>query len=209
MMATSQESRWIQAVSGSAEPIDVVPTVMTREPHGPTRPQKGVRLRSGSDVLDRLNVDGAPAALWVLGTHGGAGESTISSLLHGSVPASHAWPMRNESAVTAEADRVLLVCRSNAKGLRSAQAAAIEWSTGDLPLALAGLVITADAPTKLPKDLSRLTTIVSGAVPHTWQMPWVEEWRRGLTPDVADLPQRVRAVLSDIQLHTAAQTPTQ
>lgn len=209
MMTTSQESRWIQAVAGSAEPPDVVPTVRTREPQGPTRPQKGVSLRSGADILDRVNIDGEPAALWVLGTHGGAGEATISSLLHGSVPASHAWPVRNESVVARGADRVLLVCRSNAKGLRSAQAAAIEWSTGDLPVALVGLVITADAPTKLPKDLSRLVTIVSGAVPHTWHMPWVEEWRRGLAPNVTDLPQKVRAVLSDIQLHTAVQNPTQ
>jgi len=208
MMTTGQGSRWIQAVNGPPETVESAPVAVARAPHGPAHPQKGVRRRAGSGILDRQNVEGTPASLWILGTHGGAGEATISSLLAGSVAASHAWPVREESAVPPGADRVLLVCRSNAKGLRSAQAAAIEWASGEFPLALAGLVILADAPTKLPKDLLDLTTIVSGAVPHTWLMPWVEEWRRGLTPDVAELPRQVRNVLSDIQLHTAAQTPS-
>lgn len=209
-MTTGQESKWIQAVNGVPEPSESATVAVARLPLGPARPQKGIGPWTGAGGLGRQNVDGTPPVLWVLGTHGGAGETTIASLLAGSMRASHAWPVREGLTVPEGQDSVLLVCRSTAKGLRSAQAAAIEWASGALsPLALAGLVIVSDSPSKLPKDLQDLTITVSGAVPHTWRMPWVEEWRRGLSPALSELPRQVRNVVADIQLHTAAHTPSQ
>lgn len=210
MMTTGQESKWIQAVNGEPEAKDIAPVTVARLPLGPARPQKGIGRLAGAGHLDRQNVDGSRAGLWVLGTHGGAGETTIASLLEGSKRASHAWPVREDSPLLEGKDSVLLVCRSNAKGLRSAQAAAIEWFSGALqPLALAGLVIVSDSPSKLPKDLQDLIITVSGAVPHTWRMPWVEDWRRGVNPALADLPRQVRNTVADIQLHVAAHSTSQ
>jgi hypothetical protein len=103
-------------------------------------------------------------------------------------------------------DVVLLVCRSNAAGLRTAQLAAIEYGSGALPGSLAGLVVMADAPGRLPKALTDQLRLVAGAVPHLWQMPWVEGWRLTETPDPAALPPAARSVLDKIRLHTAAGT---
>ncbi|KRE61774.1 hypothetical protein ASG92_20520 [Arthrobacter sp. Soil736] len=210
MMTTGQESKWIQAVNGDPEASVSAPVAVARLPLGPARPQKGIGPMAGAGHLGRRKIDGSPGGLWVLGTHGGAGEATIASMLDGSMRASHAWPVREDLPLLEGKDSALLVCRSNAKGLRSAQSAAIEWASGALdPLALAGLVIVSDAPSKLPKDLQDLIITVSGAVPHMWRMPWVEDWRRGLSPVLPDLPRQVRNVVADIQLHTAAHTPSQ
>jgi hypothetical protein len=210
MMTTGQESKWIQAVNGEPEAAVSAPVPVARLPLGPARPQKGIGRPAGTGHLDRQNVHGNPAGLWVLGTHGGAGETTIASLLDGAKRASHAWPVRDDSPLPEGKDVALLVCRSNAKGLRSAQAAAIEWASGALqPLALAGLVIVSDSPSKLPKDLQDLIITVTGAVPHTWRVPWVEDWRRGVHPTLADLPRQVRNTVADIQLHIAAHTTSQ
>jgi hypothetical protein len=142
-----------------------------------------------------------------MGAHGGAGESTLSALLEGAVGTDHAWPVRQDDDGQergGQEDVVLLVCRSNAAGLRAAQLAAIEYGSGALPGALAGLVVMADAPGRLPKALTDQLRLVAGAVPHLWQMPWVEGWRLTETPDPASLPPAARSVLEKIRLHTAA-----
>lgn len=146
---------------------------------------------------------GPAPAVWVMGAHGGAGESTLCALLEGAVATDHAWPVREERGGQ---DAVLLVCRSNAAGLRAAQLAAIEYGSGALPGSLAGLVVTADAPGRLPKTLTDQLRLVAGAVPHLWQMPWIEGWRLTETPDPAALPPAARSVLDKIRLHTAAGT---
>lgn len=201
MVSTDRTSKWLQAVNESAEPLPTNPAVLKQAPRGPQRPQKGVRRRSGNGV-PRQAVEGAVPPLWVMGTHGGAGESVIASLLEGAIATDHAWPSRS-GAVEGQ-DRVLLVCRSNMAGLRSAQQAAIEYASGALPGVLAGLVIVPDAPGRLPKDLADVARIVSGAVPDTWRMPWVEEWRRVLKPDASAVPRPVRSVLDQIQLHAVS-----
>jgi hypothetical protein len=142
-----------------------------------------------------------------MGAHGGAGESTLSALLEGAVATDHAWPLRqnhDHQERGGQEDVVLLVCRSNAAGLRAAQLAAIEYGSGALPGSLAGLVVMADAPGRLPKALADQLRLVAGAVPHLWQMPWVEGWRLTETPDPASLPPAARSVLEKIRLHTAA-----
>uniref|UniRef100_UPI003899C4A2 DUF6668 family protein n=1 Tax=Pigmentiphaga litoralis TaxID=516702 RepID=UPI003899C4A2 len=151
--------------------------------------------------VPRTTVTGPAPSVWVTGIHGGSGESILSALLESAVPTDHAWPVREERGGQ---DVVLLVCRSNAAGLRAAQLAAIEYGSGALPGSLAGLVVMADAPGRLPKALADQLRLVAGAVPHLWQVPWVEGWRLAETPDPALLPPSVRGVLDKIRLHTAA-----
>ncbi|MEZ2390245.1 DUF6668 family protein [bacterium RCC_150] len=140
-----------------------------------------------------------------MGAHGGAGESTLAALLEGAVATGHAWPVREDDGGS---DVVLMVCRSNAAGLRAAQLAAIEFGSGSLPGSLAGLVVMEDAPRRLPKALADQIRLVAGAVPHLWQLPWVEAWRTCTAPDAAVLPPAVRAVLDKLRLHTAPQPAT-
>lgn len=169
-------SRWIEAAQPpQPEGADLAQTRVV-EPTGPSRPQRGVELVNRDGGLGRFE-DFSTVDLWVLGTHGDAGERTISSLLPLSAPTGHRWPVR---PVDADPARVLLVCRSSHKGLKSAQRAAMEFVTGTLPtVRVAGLVIVADAPGRLPKDLKDLAKVVSGGFPEVWQIPWIEEYRHG------------------------------
>ncbi|MDJ0322118.1 DUF6668 family protein [Pseudarthrobacter sp. PS3-L1] len=203
MMTTGQGSKWLQALSSEPETSENVSVVAPQPPTGPQHPQKGVRLRTGSTV-PRQEVQGPAPAFWVMGTHGGAGESTLAALLDGAVGTERTWPIRAERPPTPDQDRVVLVCRSNMTGLRSAQQVAIEYASGALPGVLAGLVIVADAPTKLPKVLSDMAKILTGTVPHTWRLPWVDTWRRELVPEINDLPRNAKALLDHIQLHAVA-----
>lgn len=202
MAATARHSasKWLQALEVAPEPT-TAPAVRDA-PAGPTRSQRGVRWESETGV-PRTTVMGPAPAVWVMGAHGGAGESTLCALLEGAVATDHAWPVREERGGQ---DVVLLVCRSNAAGLRAAQLAAIEYASGALSGSLAGLVVMADAPGRLPKALTDQLRLVSGAVPHLWQMPWIEGWRLTETPDPAALPPAARSVLDKIRLHTAAGT---
>lgn len=193
-------SKWLQALQDPQEPEEA--PVVRDAPAGPTGPQKGVRWESATGV-PRTPVTGPAPAVWVMGAHGGAGESTVAALLEGAVAADHAWPVREDDGA---GDAVLLVCRSNAAGLRAAQLAAIEFGAGSLPGSLAGLVVMADAPGRLPKALADQLRLVAGAVPHLWQVPWVETWRLATAPEPSALPGAARAIINKLQLHTAAGT---
>ena len=204
MAATARPSasKWLKALQDTPEPVQA--PLVREAPAGPARPQKGVRWESETGV-PRMPVSGPAPAVWVMGAHGGAGESTVAALLKGAVATDHAWPVREEHGGQDDQaeDVVLLVCRSNSAGLRAAQLAAIEYGSGSLPGALVGLVVMADAPGRLPKPLADQLRLVAGAVPHLWQLPWVEAWRTN-APDAAGLPPVARAVIDKLRLHTAA-----
>ncbi|KHL02715.1 DUF6668 family protein [Sinomonas humi] len=198
----SSASKWLQALHETPEPAAT--PAAPDAPTGPVRPQKGVRWASVTGV-PRVPVVGPAPALWVMGAHGGAGESTLAALLDGAAGTGHAWPVRQDGSKDGGGkDVVLLVCRSNAAGLRAAQLAAIEYGSGSLPGSLAGLVVTADAPGRPPKALADRIRLVAGAVPHLWQLPWVEAWRLAEAPDPASLPPAGRGVIDKLRLHTAA-----
>jgi hypothetical protein len=147
--------------------------------------------------------------LWWLGVHGGAGETTLAQLLEGSWETGHAWPQTDASAT--EPPNVILVARTNARGLRAAQLAAIEWASGSVPVHLHGLVLIADAPGRLPKALKDFALVVAGGVPRVWRLPWVEAWRLGEPVCAETAPRAVAAFLDELralQLGAAAPIPT-
>jgi hypothetical protein len=148
------------------------------------------------DSADRLprRTIGWPAALWWVGAHGGAGESTLAQLFEGSRPAGHAWPV-SESAPAS----VIVVARTSHAGLRSAQLALTEWASRTVPVNLLGLVTVADAPGRLPKPLRDFSQIVAGGAPHAWHIPWVEPWRLGQPITLADAPSQVRSTVDAIR----------
>lgn len=163
-------------------------------PMGPQSPQLGVPI---PDAAERMPKFAIPAAdtLWWVGAHGGGGESTMSRLLPGTMAAGHRWPIPPPPVPTP----VVLVARTHAYGLRSAQRAATEWASGIVNgVSVLGLVLIADAPGRLPRVLDDFADIVGGGVPRVWEIPWIEEWRRGEEPNPDNTPDEVFEVLESI-----------
>ncbi|BCW42718.1 hypothetical protein StoSoilB3_42530 (plasmid) [Arthrobacter sp. StoSoilB3] len=138
-------------------------------------PLKGMVEPDTADRLSSRTMSGT-AALWVIGSHGGAGESRTADLLDGARPTGHCWPVLQDGGKP----RVLLVCRADMHGLTTAQNALTQWVSGAAPAVdLIGLAVLADAPGKTPKALRDFTAIVGGGAPRLWTLPWVEAWRHG------------------------------
>ncbi|WP_350006068.1 DUF6668 family protein [Pseudarthrobacter sp. WHRI 8279] len=137
-------------------------------------PLKGMVEPDAADRLARRTMTGS-AALWIIGAHGGAGESRVADLL-GARATDHCWPVLQDGSEP----RVLLVCRADMRGLTAARSALTQWVSGATPKAdLLGLAVLADAPGKTPKALRDFTSIVGGGAPRLWTLPWVEAWRLG------------------------------
>ncbi|TDD80431.1 hypothetical protein E1293_20685 [Actinomadura darangshiensis] len=133
--------------------------------------------------------------LWFSSCHGGAGTSTLATLIPQGMNAGRYWPAPASPARS----RVLLVARSHASGLCAAQAAARQWAAGVLPnVRLLGLVVVADAPGKRPKPLNDLVRLISGGVPRLWELPWVEALRLGDPPDQIKLPSAFSRLAGDV-----------
>ena len=98
------------------------------------------------------------------------------------------------------------MARTNYAGLAAAQRAAIEWASGVLGDAVRvdGLVLIPDMPGRMPKELRYLAQVVSGGLPHTWSLPWVDAWRFGPLDPAADLPKEFHALLADLHLNSTA-----
>lgn len=163
-------------------------------PTGPTRPQTGI---PAPDVRDRLPTHEAAvtAELFWVGVHGGAGESTLAQLEPKWFAANHQWPKAHSSTPA----RVVLVARTHMQGLRAAQTAATQWASGLVPnVEVLGLVLVADAPGRIPKPLREFAQLVSGGVPRTWQIPWVERWRFEEHIPLSETPRAVRQLIEEL-----------
>ena len=155
----------------------------------------------GDRLPRRALANEEPAAVWWLGAHGGAGESTLEELFSGSRAADHCWPLAGSGEAPAQ---VVLVARTHAHGLTAAQHAIREWAAGEVEVLLLGLVLIADAPGRLPSALRRLAALVAGGVPAVWSLPWIEAWRVGEPPGPQNAPKVVRMLLEDLRVMTEA-----
>ncbi len=143
------------------------------------------------------------AAVWWLGAHGGAGESTLEELFSGSRAAEHAWPLVPFGEPPA---RVVLLARTHAHGLKAAQLAIRDWAADGVTVLLLGLLLIADAPGRLPHALRQLTDLIAGGAPAVWRLPWVEAWRLGDLPGPANAPKVVRRLREDLRAMTETDT---
>lgn len=125
------------------------------------------------DRADRLEVAAIPNLdrVCVVGTHGGAGESTLAAWLEGR-SMQRAWPTHPHGKPS-----VVLVARTTASGIEAARKAAHEWASGDVHVRLLGLVLVTDAGGKLPTQIRQLIQHLSGGLPRTWTVPWVPRLR--------------------------------
>ena len=130
--------------------------------------------------------------------HGGAGTTTLR--LACGLGVEPAGLVDDSSSPRASA--VVVTARTHAIGLIRAQELAYKFSA-QVPSAsddvLAGLVLVADAPGRLPKPLAELSHLVSGGYPVTWWVPWVEAWRLGEPPSPTNAPK----VLARMAKHLA------
>ncbi len=150
--------------------------------YGADRPQPAAvdPLEAGGLPMAEYPPDVWPSAhatWWWAGCHGGAGVTTLMSATGCGRDSLRHWPVLSSGARS----KVVLVARTHEAGLRAAQAAARQWAAGMLPpqVELIGLVLTADAPGKLPRQLHDLARLVAGGVPRTFQVGWHEELRLG------------------------------
>lgn len=135
-----------------------------------------------------------PAGCWWawVGLHGGAGVTTLARAVPGGadfgrLPGEEGWP----------ALPVVAVCRSHAGGLEAAQRWAA-WAAEHGEVPVLGLVVTADAPGRLPRQLESMVRLISGGYPSLWRLPWVKAWRLGQPPTPANTPPAYRHLLKDL-----------
>lgn len=170
----------------------------TRPATGPTRPSPDTVTPPATGQLPAVLIeDWAP--LWIVGAHGGAGETTLSQLVPGSRPADHRW------LIPADGDesRWIVAARTHATGLAAAQNVLRQWASGAVPpVQLLGLVLIADAPGRLPRELRDQADLVASGSPRTWTLPWYEPWRRGAAPTPSDPP--VTRLVEDLKVLSTA-----
>ncbi|MFB7929249.1 DUF6668 family protein [Streptomyces sp. NPDC056039] len=109
---------------------------------------------------------------WV-GTHGGAGVSTLAAV-YGGHDSGRSWPGPGDPP------SVLLVARTHAAGLDTVAGAVELFRRGQAPpgLDLDGVVLVADAPGRLPRPLAQRVKSLE-AVIDVYRVPWVPSWRLG------------------------------
>lgn len=156
-----------------SEPVSAAtPVAAIARASGPTHPQRGIPHPS---ALLEMQFTSEQPPLWWLGVHGGAGETTMASLVESWREAGHRWPTQLHGDAA-----VVLVARTHKSGLDAARAAIQQWASGLVPRTqLHGLVLIADAPNRLPRQLRDLSRLVEGGVPRSWHIPWNESWRVG------------------------------
>ena len=193
------DNRWSDLVSPGPTPVHPLFEDVTEETvtvlRGASEPQRGVTgLSEDEGRLGRFLTD-AHDVFW-LGVHGGAGESVLADLLGGTA-CHHRWPARPNEETQHSPAPVFLVARQNKHGLDAARLAARDWAAGAHPdVDLQGLVLVADAPGRTPKSLAAATRVISGGVPSTWVVPWIEELRLTGTVDWASMAREPRKVLT-------------
>lgn len=192
---------WLWDPKAVHEPVpDVALEAAYPAASGPTAPHPGIPTPDAVDRLPRRRSP-VPARVWWVGVHGGAGETTLATLLPGSRAAGHAWPVIESSTAAGGAGAVVLVARTSMSGLRAAQRAAGEWASGSAcGVDLLGLALIADAPGRLPRPLKDFAAIVAGGVPRVWHLPWIESWRLGEDPSALSAPRSVRRLIADVSV---------
>ena len=196
------------------------PTIETTAPAvampGPRAPQPGLPPLTGPRMS---TFPASTGHLYVVGAHGGAGETTIAAWTgarasSGRWPVSASWPPGGQPRPDGGQLDVVLVARTHAPGLTAAGSVLTQWASGRLPAnRLHGLILIPDAPGRLPKPLADLALVVAGGAPRSWLLPWLDPLRLLADPSDATsaemkLPRPVLRFTRDLQGLSATTTPT-
>jgi len=144
------------------------------------------------------------SGIWMVGVHGGAGESSLAHVL-GAREAGRAWPLPQHFS---QRSSVVLVARTNARGIDAMRNALREVASGSVSsVHVVGVTFVRDAP-KLPAELRNEARIVASAAATSWWVPWIDDWRRTTTPTLKGLPRVTTQVLTDLRTHLHERTPS-
>lgn len=162
---------------------------------GPSSPIHAPRADPVVPEVAALPDSAVTASLAVVGLHGGAGTTSLATLLgEGIHDAGTRLPARNP--YVPGRPRVVLVARTHARGLAAAEEATTAWSHRELPdVEIVGLVLIDDGP-KLGAATQRTVARLLRMAPHGWHIPWVEAWRTTLTPSPTGvrLPRTLKSI---------------
>lgn len=161
---------------------------------GPQQPPRTTTFQGRGFPLALM---GEVAPVWLMGVHGGAGASTLASLLTGAAESHQAWPLSHAEEPPAH---VLLVARTHAHGLAALKRATSQWASGELPEAqvqLLGTVLVADGPSPA-KALVKELRQVGAMSPRTWHLTWNEQWRSLTSADDHPLNTRGRMTVRSL-----------
>jgi len=148
---------------------------------GPDGPEIWIRGAAGEPEQPsrRYEEDHQPVARarqfsWVA-THGGAGSSTLATVFGGH-DAGRDWPRPDRG----DPASVLLVGRTHAAGLDAVSHTLDIFRRGDAPpgLDLDAIVLVADAPGRLPRQLTQRIKVINSVV-DVYRVPWMPAWRTG------------------------------
>lgn len=117
----------------------------------------------------------AQARLTWMNAHGGAGTSTLAQIFGGH-DSGLSWP----DPAAGEPGNVMLVARTHASGLQAVSRVLNAVRQNEVPadVTLCAVVLVADAPGRLPKELNRRIKVIGSAV-AVHRVPWVPSWRTG------------------------------
>lgn len=114
--------------------------------------------------------DRAPIA-WAVGSHGGAGASTLARVIAPMADAGGQWPACEQHRFC------VVVCRSTWTGLDAAHSAVLQSQAGDTGgCEVLGVVIIADAPGRTPKPLVQREKVLEDLT-HVWRVPYLPDFR--------------------------------
>jgi len=182
--------------SGTADTADPVGIAGPPAPTGAPPPQRPP-LRLPAWALDprypapRLT---ALPAVQVAGLHGGAGATSVASLL-GPTAADCGHGLAGLLTLRVP---VVLVARTHGSGLDLIRRAGQQWASGGLNVVrLLGLILIDDAAQL--GDLKRDVQSASHVFPMTWRIGWHEQWRLAAGPPHHQrLPSRVWRVQKEV-----------
>lgn len=186
-----------RAPVGDADQLRLSPVVQPLV--SPPTLQRRLPVRPAS-VSGRFRNPSPSTGGWsLLAAHGGAGVSSLQRSGAGGEDAQRIWP---------SSGLVVVVARRTAYGLEWARDAARQHASGCAPagVELAGLVVVADAPGRVPKRLAAFLDLVCGAYPRVWEVPWVEEWRLAGHGEPLPTPPAVQQLHIDMQALTGVGT---
>jgi hypothetical protein len=161
---------WVVTATVTEPGADEQPGGALDPPAGPDRPQPRAVTPPHTGGLPVVPVgsqvwppaSAADPEWWWAGCHGGAGATTLLRLTQHGRDAQRTWPLQ-----PGRDSKVVLVARTHVDGLRAARLSAQQWASGSLPdqIKLLGLVLAADAPGRLPRELAEQVQVVRGTVP--------------------------------------------
>lgn len=174
-----------RATMGEPAPDDdMTPRAELRPVINAPEPDQGVPVASEPlNPLTGPNPD-RPIA-WLVGVHGGAGVSTLATML------APFWDAGGTIPAADDPSTVILVAATHKSGLRKLHDAVLQFAAGNAGSAeLLGVVIVDQAPGKLSKNLDAEVQRITEATPshNVWRIAYTPAWREARPVELPSWP---------------------